>query len=179
MLVQLTLVFYLVKNYKRSNNDYIKFLTFTKIAATIVYTYVSIVIEVRSFFPRKVIACYGLIRFVDRYGCRISMAFIIPAILCECLFILYAFNGQFNTLCRKKNFHQNNLVQKLSFALIFSYAAIIFFCFASYFGIGADKLTSDIISNYPDIHFLVYDNYTITGIGNIKGTAFSVCITAA
>uniref|UniRef100_A0A0K0G614 G_PROTEIN_RECEP_F1_2 domain-containing protein n=1 Tax=Strongyloides venezuelensis TaxID=75913 RepID=A0A0K0G614_STRVS len=178
MIVQLTLVFYLIKNYKRSNNDYIKFLTFTKIATTIVYTFVSIFIEVKTFFPRKIIACYGLVRYFGNYGCGFSMSLIIPAILFECLFILYAFNGQFNTLCRKKKFHQNNLIQKLSFALTVSYSLTIFCCFVSYYGI-KEKLATIIFSNYPDILFLVNDNYTITGLAGTNGVAFPICITAA
>uniref|UniRef100_A0A0K0G5K7 G_PROTEIN_RECEP_F1_2 domain-containing protein n=1 Tax=Strongyloides venezuelensis TaxID=75913 RepID=A0A0K0G5K7_STRVS len=173
IIVQLILIFYLVTNYKKSNNDYIKFLTFNKIFSFTVFLFISIFGEIKTFFPRKVVACYGLIRLVGDTGCQITISITIPFIMVECLFILYAFNGQYNTLCRKKKFHQNSLIQRLSFTLFFLCVLTVYVTlYLSYSP--REKIISNVISTHEDIKFLTNNNYSFTGVVDAKRITFLI-----
>uniref|UniRef100_A0A0K0FHR7 Serpentine receptor class gamma n=1 Tax=Strongyloides venezuelensis TaxID=75913 RepID=A0A0K0FHR7_STRVS len=70
LILQISLIIYVLKFYRSNESDYIKFLIFLKILSTIVYTFHSIFGEIRTFFPRKTFICYGIIRFFGDKACQ-------------------------------------------------------------------------------------------------------------
>uniref|UniRef100_A0A0K0FAX9 G-protein coupled receptors family 1 profile domain-containing protein n=1 Tax=Strongyloides venezuelensis TaxID=75913 RepID=A0A0K0FAX9_STRVS len=127
------------------------------------YSFSSIFGELRTFFPRKLVACYGFMRFFGDSGCQITLSLLFVYVMLELALILYAFNGQFNNLCRKKNFHQNNLVQKLSFSLFLLSSVALLITYTFIFG-SRKEVVLDILSKHEDLQFLIDNNYAIAGI---------------
>lgn len=71
--LQIGLIIFLVKQYKCTKNEFYQFLMIVKISTTIFYQFQIIFGEVRTFFPRKTVICYGLVRFFGDEACQISV----------------------------------------------------------------------------------------------------------
>ncbi|CEF70809.1 Hypothetical protein SRAE_X000013950 [Strongyloides ratti] len=141
-----------------------------KISTTIFYQFQIIFGEVRTFFPRKTVICYGLVRFFGDEACQISTILMIYVMI-EFFFILYALNGQYNTICRKTSFHDNNSIQIFSF-LSLTIMIILFFALFMLSYISRDEAISQIYMNYNDTKAFVNDSYAIAACGESKMNFF-------
>uniref|UniRef100_A0A0K0EX82 G-protein coupled receptors family 1 profile domain-containing protein n=1 Tax=Strongyloides venezuelensis TaxID=75913 RepID=A0A0K0EX82_STRVS len=128
LFFQTIVAFTLINDWKKTKSEYTKFLTVVR-TIHIFYTLLGSTIgEFRFFLPRKTAICHGVIRFFGDYSCGISLNLLLTFISVESFSVVYAFNGQYNIICRKVKFHENNLFQLASFGLFIIIIIGIFIC---------------------------------------------------
>uniref|UniRef100_A0A0K0FHR6 G_PROTEIN_RECEP_F1_2 domain-containing protein n=1 Tax=Strongyloides venezuelensis TaxID=75913 RepID=A0A0K0FHR6_STRVS len=71
--IQVSLVALLINRFRSTKSEYIQFLAFFRIISVFLFTIQTVVVEIRTFFPRKTIICYGLVRFLGDTFCQISV----------------------------------------------------------------------------------------------------------
>uniref|UniRef100_A0A0K0EB75 G-protein coupled receptors family 1 profile domain-containing protein n=1 Tax=Strongyloides stercoralis TaxID=6248 RepID=A0A0K0EB75_STRER len=123
--------------------------------------------EIRTLFPRKTVICYGLSRFFGETGCKITLTILMTYVLIEFFFILYALNGQYNTICKKTSFHENNKLQKISLFSILIFTIAFFSMFMLSF-ISREEAISQIYMNYSDTKSYINGSYVIIAVGESK-----------
>ncbi|CEF70922.1 Hypothetical protein SRAE_X000025200 [Strongyloides ratti] len=117
LFFQVLVAIILLREWKATKSSYTRFLAVVR-TIHIFYNLLGLVIgEFRTFFPRKTVICYGIIRYLGDYACGVTFCGQISFICIESFSIVYAFNGQYNIMCRKVGFHDNTLWQKFSFAI--------------------------------------------------------------
>uniref|UniRef100_A0A0K0EPB4 G_PROTEIN_RECEP_F1_2 domain-containing protein n=1 Tax=Strongyloides stercoralis TaxID=6248 RepID=A0A0K0EPB4_STRER len=101
LFVQIFVAFMLLKEWKKTKSSYARFLAVVRTFHIFMNLLCFVIGEIRTLLPRKTIICYGIIRYLGDYGCSISLSLIILLILFELFAVVYAFNGQYNIMCRK------------------------------------------------------------------------------
>uniref|UniRef100_A0AAF5DR64 Serpentine receptor class gamma n=1 Tax=Strongyloides stercoralis TaxID=6248 RepID=A0AAF5DR64_STRER len=127
LFVQIFVAFMLLKEWKKTKSSYARFLAVVRTFHIFMNLLCFVIGEIRTLLPRKTIICYGIIRYLGDYGCSISLSLIILLILFELFAVVYAFNGQYNIMCRKVGFYDNTLIQNINFIIFIINSSVAFF----------------------------------------------------
>uniref|UniRef100_A0A0N5CIL0 G_PROTEIN_RECEP_F1_2 domain-containing protein n=1 Tax=Strongyloides papillosus TaxID=174720 RepID=A0A0N5CIL0_STREA len=165
--IQVSLAAFLISHYKNTKSEYIQFMAFFRIISAFLFTFQSIVVEIRTFFPRKTIICYGLVRFLGDTFCQLSLVCAMVYIMLEFCIILFAFNGQYNNICRKTGFYNNNWIQNTSF-FIFFITIVAYFTLFMFSFIPREEGISKLYMKHNDMKAFANGSYIIVAIGESK-----------
>uniref|UniRef100_A0A0N5CIU3 7TM_GPCR_Srx domain-containing protein n=1 Tax=Strongyloides papillosus TaxID=174720 RepID=A0A0N5CIU3_STREA len=111
LFFQTIVAFTLIKEWKTTKSEYTKFLTIIRTIHIFYNLLGSTIGEFRVFLPKLTSVCHGVIRFFGDYACGVSFNLFLMFLFVETFSVVYGFNGQYNIICRKVKFHENNLFQ--------------------------------------------------------------------
>uniref|UniRef100_A0A0K0DZ05 G-protein coupled receptors family 1 profile domain-containing protein n=1 Tax=Strongyloides stercoralis TaxID=6248 RepID=A0A0K0DZ05_STRER len=167
LIIQIVVAVMLLKEWKTTKSSYAKFLTVVR-TCHVFYTFFCFVIgEIRTLFPRKTIICYGIIRYLGDYGCGVLFHLVLTFLLVEIYSVVYAFNGQYNIMCRKVGFYDNTYIQKTSF-IIFGINNLIVFIILNFALLSRKEAITLWYTFDKTMQIYLKEHYAIIGYGGSK-----------